>query len=89
MRNIKRATKLEKHTARDIKKQKSESLSVMSDYTVHGILQAKILQWVAIPSPGDLSNPRIELASLVPPALAGKVFTTVLLGKPNIYLNFK
>ena len=25
--------------------------------SVHGILQARILEWVAIPSPGDLANP--------------------------------
>ena len=30
------------------------------DYTVHGILQARILEWVAIPSPGDLPNPGVE-----------------------------
>ena len=30
------------------------------DYTVHGILQARILEWVAIPSPGDRPNPGIE-----------------------------
>ena len=30
------------------------------DYTVHGILQARTLEWVAIPSPGDLPNPGIE-----------------------------
>ena len=30
------------------------------DYTVHGILQAKILEWVAFPPPGDLPNPGIE-----------------------------
>ena len=30
------------------------------DYTVHGILQARILEWVAFPSPGDLSNPGIK-----------------------------
>ena len=30
------------------------------DYTVHGILQARILEWVAVPSPGDLPNPGIE-----------------------------
>ena len=33
------------------------------DYTVHGILQARILEWVAFPfsrSPGDLPNPGIE-----------------------------
>jgi len=41
------------------------------------------------PPPGDLPDPGIELKSLVPPALAGKVFTTVPPGKPNIYLNFK
>ena len=44
----------------------SESCSVVSDSwhpthglysTVNGILQARILQWVAFPSPGDLPNP--------------------------------
>ena len=30
------------------------------DYTVHGILQVRILEWVAFPSPGDLPNPGIE-----------------------------
>ena len=30
---------------------------------MHGILQAKILEWVAIPSPGDLPNPGIERRS--------------------------
>ena len=41
------------------------------DYTVPGILQARILGWVAIPSPGDLSNlgikprsPALQVASL-------------------------
>ena len=43
---------------------------------VHGILQARILEWVTIPSPGDLSNPGMEPASLMSPALAGKFFTT-------------
>ena len=28
--------------------------------SVHGILQARILQWVAIPSPGDLPNPGVK-----------------------------
>ena len=27
------------------------------DYTVHGILQARILEWWPFPSPGDLPNP--------------------------------
>ena len=30
------------------------------DYTVHKILQAKILEWVVFPSPGDLPNAGIE-----------------------------
>ena len=30
------------------------------DCTVHGILQARILQWVALPFSGDLPNPGIE-----------------------------
>ena len=32
--------------------------------SVRGILQARILEWIAIPSPGDLPNSRIELVSL-------------------------
>ena len=31
--------------------------------SVRGILQARILGWVAVPSPGDLPNPGIELES--------------------------
>ena len=31
--------------------------------SVHGISQARILEWVAIPSPGDLPDLRIEPAS--------------------------
>ena len=48
-------------------------------FPVHGILQVRILEWVAIPSPGDLPNPGIKPRS---PALAGGFFTTELLGKP-------
>ena len=33
------------------------------DYTVHGILQARTLEWVPFLSPADLRNPRIELRS--------------------------
>ena len=33
------------------------------DYTVHGILQARTLEWVAIPSPGDPPNPGMESRS--------------------------
>ena len=44
--------------------------------SVHGILQARILGWVAMTSPGDLPNPGIEPESLRSPALAGRFFTT-------------
>jgi len=37
--------------------------------SVHGILQARILEWVAIPSSRDLPNPEIEPMSLMSPAL--------------------
>ena len=30
------------------------------DYTVHGILKARILEWIAVPSPGYLPNPGIK-----------------------------
>ena len=33
------------------------------DYTVRGILQARILEWVAFPFSSDLPNPGIELRS--------------------------
>ena len=45
------------------------------DSSVHGILLARILEWVACPPPGDLPDPRVEPASLKSPALAGRLFT--------------
>ena len=42
----------------------------------HGILQARILEWVSMPSSGSLPNPRIEPVSCMSPALAGGFFTT-------------
>ena len=44
--------------------------------SVHGILQARILEWVACPPAGDLPNPGIEPTSLTSPALPGGFFTT-------------
>ena len=38
------------------------SYSLLSS-PVHGILQARILEWVAIPSPGDLPDPEIKPGS--------------------------
>ena len=34
--------------------------------SVHGILQSRMLEWVAFPSPGTLPDPGIEPLSLVP-----------------------
>ena len=47
--------------------------------SVHGTLRARILEWVAFPSPGDLPDPGIKPTS---PALAGRFFTTEPAGKP-------
>ena len=52
------------------------------DCSPPGVLQARILEWVAMPSsqgsfrPRDLSDPGIETTSLVSPALVGGFFTT-------------
>ena len=66
----------------------SESCSVMSDslwqqdYTVHGILQARILEWVAFPFSGGSSQPRdwIQVS-----CTAGGFFTTEPPGKPQLF----
>ena len=42
--------------------------------SVHGILQAKILEWVAISSSRGSSRPRDRALSLMSPALAGGFF---------------
>ena len=44
--------------------------------SVHGILQARILEWVACPPPEYLPDPGIEPVSLTSPVLAGRFFTT-------------
>ena len=41
--------------------------------TVHGLFQARILEWAACPSPGALPDPGIQPT---PPALAGRFLTT-------------
>ena len=43
--------------------------------SVLGIFQARTLEWVAFPPPGDLPLPGIEPASLVSPALQADSFT--------------
>ena len=66
----------------------SESHSVVSDffvtpmdYTAHGILQARILEWVAFPFSRDLSNPGIQSGS---PALQAYSLPAEPLGKPSV-----
>ena len=49
------------------------------DYTVHGIIQARILKWVAVPF-SDLPNLGIKLRSL---ALQADSLPTELSGKPQ------
>ena len=50
------------------------------DYTVHGILQARILEWVVFPFSRDLPNPGIEPRS---PTLQGGPVPAEPQGKPN------
>ena len=50
--------------------------------SVHGISQARVLEWVAISVPGDLPDPGLELMSPASPAMAGRFFTTAPPGKP-------
>ena len=44
--------------------------------SVHGLLQARILAWAAVPSSRDLPDPGVKLAPLKSPVLAGGFFTT-------------
>ena len=55
--------------------------------SVRGILQARILEWVAMPSPEDLPDPGIETAFLTSPALAGGFFTTSTTWEPSLLLS--
>ena len=52
--------------------------------SVHEILQARILEWVACPPPGDRLNPGIEPASPVSPALQADSLPTEPSGKPGV-----
>ena len=44
--------------------------------SVHGILQASMLEWVAVPSSRGFSQSRIKPRSFTSPELAGRFFTT-------------
>ena len=48
-----------------------------------GILQARILEWVACPPPGDLPDPGMEPVSLMSPAWAGGFLTAEPLEKAD------
>ena len=50
------------------------------DFSVHGILQARILEWIAFPSPGDLPDPGIEPGS---PTFPADALTSEPLGNPE------
>ena len=52
------------------------------DYTVHGILQARILEWVAFLSPGDLPNPGKTWVKPRSPTFQTDSLSTELPGKP-------
>ena len=48
--------------------------------SVHGILQASILEWATMPSSMDLPNLEKESRSSMSPALAGGFFSTSIMG---------
>ena len=50
--------------------------------SVHGISQARILEWLLCPALGDLLDPWIKPVSPESPALASGFITTVPPGKP-------
>ena len=65
------------------------TLCVSMDYrppgsSVHGIFQAKILEWVAISSSRGSPDPGIEPPSLMCPELAGGSLPLSHLGRPKI-----
>ena len=56
---------------------------------VPGILQARILEWVAMPSSRESSQPRDLTVSLMSPTLAGGLLPLVPPGKPKYLLEGK
>ena len=62
----------------------------LPDSSVHWIFQARIVEWVAMPSSREIfPTPVVELTSFVFPALAGRFFTTAPPGKPYSLQLFK
>ena len=60
----------------------------LPDSSVHGILQAGILEWLPFPTPGDLPNPGIEPTSPLSLVLVGRFFTTSTTWKAHILYQF-
>ena len=52
------------------------------DSSVHGVFQARILEWLPFPTLGYLPNLGIKPMSSVSPTLSGRFSTTVPPGKP-------
>jgi len=50
-----------------------------SGFSVHGILQARILEWIAIPFSRGTSQPRDQI---LVSCIAGRFFTVELQGSP-------
>ena len=50
-------------------------------FSVHGVLQARVLEWMPYPFPGDLPNPGIEPGS---PALQADALLSEAAGKSNL-----
>ena len=58
--------------------------------SLHGILQARVLEWVAMGSfsPEDLPDSGIEPLSITSPALADKLFTTSAIWEALLCLQY-
>ena len=54
----------------------------LPSFFVHGVLQARILEWVVIPSPGNLPDPGIEPTSPASPVSQADSLLAELPGTP-------
>ena len=57
------------------------------DSSVHGIFQARILEWVVISYSRVIPDPGIEPVSLASPALAGRFFTNYIIWEAHVSFN--
>ena len=56
--------------------------------SVHGIFQARILEWLPFPPPGDVPQPEIEPVSSASPALQADAYRTVLISNLLLHALF-